>query len=338
LLGGAECLTAKASSSMPMKFQNTNLTCLCAFLVAALTFFTNPVGLAQSSAPAEMQPGAIVITGFKGSVQILNAKSPAGAPPVQGSTLKQGDTIITGATSHVSLAFSNGAVMEIESESKFVVQEYLQEPWDFSPEAWKEMESEPSKSQTTGNLAFGDVTASVKKLKPGSSMQITTPLGVAGIRGTTFRVSSRNNPDGTPSSSSVAVTEGQVEFSPQGGGEPSQVTAGLSSVITVTPGENGQGPTTEPPATSPISEQESGLIQQIVEGLQNAPLSQSFINAMQNSSTEQGDSGSQMNLPPPIGGIGSSIPPINIPQPTPTPTPTPTPEPTPTPTPAPSNL
>ena len=198
-----------------------------------------------SSSPSEakadeMSPGLIVLTAFEGDVKIASAKNPVGIPPSAGAKLQKGDIILTGPNSSASLAFSNGSVLQVQSSSKFSLEDYLQKPWDFDEAAFKKLEKEPTSSQTKLKLDYGDVICNVKKLSATSEMTVSTPLGVAGIRGTTFKLSVSIDSKGKPSASKLSVVEGAVALSSQGSGQaPLLVTSGLASSISVNPAADG---------------------------------------------------------------------------------------------------
>ena len=213
-------------------------------------FFTiSSAVLAQTPKPSsspsetkadEMSPGLIVLTAFEGDVKIASAKNPVGIPPSAGAKLQMGDIILTGSNSSASLAFSNGSVLQVQSGSKFSIEEYLQKPWDFDEAAFKKLEKEPTASKTKLKLDYGDVICNVKKLSSASEMTVSTPLGVAGIRGTQFKLSITLDSQGKPSASKLSVVEGAVALSSQGGGQaPLLVTSGLSSLISVNPAADG---------------------------------------------------------------------------------------------------
>ena len=61
------------------------------------------------------------------------------------------------------------------------------------------------------DLSAGQLVADVKRLKKKSNFSVSTPLGVAGIRGTEFSVTS------SESSASVSVLEGEVVVTDQAG-------------------------------------------------------------------------------------------------------------------------
>ena len=198
-----------------------------------------------SSSPSEtkadeMSPGLIVLTAFEGDVKIASAKNSVGIPPSAGAKLQKGDIILTGTDGTASLAFSNGSVLQVQSGSKFSIEEYLQKPWDFDEAAFKKLEKEPTASKTKLKLDYGDVICNVKKLSAASEMTVSTPLGVAGIRGTTFKLTVRLNANGAPPRVALSVTEGAVALSAAGSGQPPLlVTDGQVSSISVNPAADG---------------------------------------------------------------------------------------------------
>ena len=222
-----------------------------AFQLLAIAFLAFPASAkAQDTADAPMKNGIIVLTAFEGDVKISSSSSDQTQAPTKGAILKQGQIIVTGPKSKASLAFENGIVMEVAPSSKFLIQEFQQAPWDVAPEKLAEMKSEPSKSKTTGFLEYGDIITGVKKLKPGSSLEVSTPLGTAGIRGTDFKTSAVKNSDGTAKSFTVGVASGEVGVRSAGGGESVPVAAGTSSTVAMTPSQGGQGGTIQAPTTS----------------------------------------------------------------------------------------
>ena len=49
------------------------------------------------------------------------------------------------------------------------------------------LEEEPTKSELSAHLDFGELIVKAPKLKKGSSMNLSSPIGTAGIRGTMFQ-------------------------------------------------------------------------------------------------------------------------------------------------------
>ncbi len=146
----------------------------------------------------------------------------------------------------VVLVFSNGATTQLGSDSELVIEEFLQDPFGSDIKV-AEISDEPSQSRTKLALNKGELVGNVKKLKydKGSSFIVQTPVGAAGIRGTTFRIVFR--PGGTGQAFfTLSTASGNVSFealppggSP-GGGTPPAGGQGQGQ---------GQGNTPQPNAT-----------------------------------------------------------------------------------------
>ncbi len=244
-----------------MKYSFSQKTLFPQFLLAMTLWAVMPQLNAQQPIDSKLQPGIIVLTAYEGDVKISLSSNGQTLRPSKGAILKQGHVIVTSPNSRASLAFENGAVMEVGSSSKFAIQEFQQAPWDVSPEKLAEMKTEPSKSKTSGFLEYGDIITGVKKLKSESQLDISTPIGTAGIRGTDFKTSSAKNSDGSPKSFTVSVATGEVGVRSAGGSEAVPVAAGLSSTVSVSPSQAGQGGTISQPTTSTLSaEAGSGIL------------------------------------------------------------------------------
>lgn len=274
--------------------------------------------LAQESVArsSEQQTGTIMIIDVSGDAKVLTSEKPDGVPATKGMNLRIGDTVVTGPGGKVSLAFSNGSLFEVTENTKFSVQEYLQEPWTFTVEGWNKLEKEPTRSQTKAYVEYGELVVKVKKLSEGSAMQVTTPLGVAGIRGTTFVVRVVRNTDGSPRSASVKVTEGRVDFTPQGGGETTAITPGNSVTVSVTVGPNGQIQISQP-VQEALTPQEIALITETVERLVEASTNLPTLGDVPAQTQTGGNADAR---PQPMPNTPNQPPP---PPPTPTPTPVP---------------
>lgn len=127
-----------------------------------------------------------------------------------GTEIAQGYVVNTGNESSVVLAFSNGATINLAQDSSLSIDEFLQDP--FADEvSLSNLTAEPSVSTTKLNLSRGELVGNVKKLNAdaGSTFTVQTPVGAAGIRGTTFRIVFR--PDGTGRAFfSLTTVEGNV--------------------------------------------------------------------------------------------------------------------------------
>ncbi len=254
-------------------------------LIAILLLLSVGIAAAQQAADSKMKPGIIVLTAFAGDVKITTTSSNETHTPSKGATLKQGQVIVTGPNSKALLAYENGIVMEVSASSKFVIQEFQQSPWDVSPENLKEMKTEPSQSKTTAFLEYGDIITGVKKLKPGSSFDVTTPLGSAGIRGTDFKASASKNSNGTPNSFSVGVASGEVGVRSAGSTQTVSVPAGTSSNVSMPSSQAAQSGEIPPPTTGQLSAEAGSTILSSVTTQRSggeAVFSQALVTAAQN--------------------------------------------------------
>lgn len=179
-------------------------------LVFASVAFVPVTTLGQISTPTE--GGLIMVARASGNV---TAVGPNGDTITlkKGSEITQGYVVNTGDNSSVILAFSNGATINLAQDSSLSIDEFLQDP--FSDEvSLAELTAEPTTSTTKLHLSRGELVGNVKKLNSdaGSSFEIDTPVGAAGIRGTTFRIVFR--PDGTGKAFfSLTTVEGNVVLS-----------------------------------------------------------------------------------------------------------------------------
>ncbi|MCF7687959.1 MAG: FecR family protein [Cephaloticoccus sp.] len=140
-----------------------------------------------------------------------------------GVELTQGYVVNTANDSSVVLVFSNGATVNLAQDTSLSIDEFLQDPFadEISVAA---MTAEPSSSTTKLNLSRGELVGNVKKLNTdaGSTFTVNTPVGAAGIRGTTFRIVFR--PDGTGRAFfSLTTVEGNVVLASGTVNMPSEV-------------------------------------------------------------------------------------------------------------------
>ena len=179
-----------------------------------------------------------------------------------GSILKQGTKIRTGKDGTLDLMFDNGAVLEIKPNTDFVIEKFEREAFDTSTVNYKTMVSEPSPSVTKLKVDAGAVLVGVKKLQSQSQFHVATPVGSAGIRGTSFFVKYDKQKRGE--GMLVGVTEGKVEIAtPQGATQP--VRAGEAYGITSNSG--GSTITSNPPAAREFMAQTRGIDRQIRKGV-----------------------------------------------------------------------
>jgi hypothetical protein len=172
-----------------------------------------------------------------------------------GAELKQSDTVVTGSGASVVLVFENGASVRVGADSSLAIEEFAIDPLEQEVKV-SELKAEPTKSRTTLNLSYGEMVGDVKKLNTSSSYSIKTPVGAAGIRGTTFRIVFRPTTDGKAFTFQLSTAEGLVIFqgTAQGGSGAVDVPSDKEVVVT---GEidtaTGTFTVSEPLATTPLS-------------------------------------------------------------------------------------
>ena len=156
------------------------------------------------------QPGRIVIARISGAVTLTSKSDNVVRPAINNEQISAGYIVITAPGASVVLIFSNGATVNLRGDSVLDIETFLQDPFaqDFKV---AEATAEPSTSTTRLNLTRGELIGNVKKLNAadGSSFNIQTPVGAAGIRGTTFRIIFRPDGQGT-AQFSVTTIEGNV--------------------------------------------------------------------------------------------------------------------------------
>jgi len=176
--------------------------------------------LALGAALAHAQHQQITLTRIGPVVEVegLDGSRPK-FEAVNGNEVYENDLVVTsGENSRVILVFSNGATINVGEDSQVEIRQFFQDPFagEFS---FAEATSEPegSISRTQIHLSQGELIGNVKSLNEGSTFDISTPAGAAGIRGTTFRIVFRPGGDGT-AFFSVTTIEGNVVVDIPGAG------------------------------------------------------------------------------------------------------------------------
>jgi hypothetical protein len=177
-------------------------------------------GPIEAVAQSGMQVGSIRVVKVEGRAWQVSTRG-------QQELLREGvfvrtdSRIDTTDSGTVVLLFENGSTIEVKPGTQFVISEFLLDPFDSSKVDYRNIKAEPSKSVTRVSVPEGSIIANIRPLRRGSDFAVATPLGTAGIRGTTFFVQS------SPDSVSVGVAEGAVQFTSSQGGTRS-ITAGNS--------------------------------------------------------------------------------------------------------------
>ena len=141
-----------------------------------------------------------------------------------GKKIDPDTVLLTGKTGTASLLFSNGVLITVKPGSRFFLKKFSQKSFkdenNLNP---SELEEEPSNSELLAHLDFGNLIVKAPKLKKGSSMLVTSPLGTAGIRGTMFQLVAVRNPLTGDITGGVNLISGDISFSEVGGREVSLV-------------------------------------------------------------------------------------------------------------------
>lgn len=173
------------------------LLATAAFLLGAA------ISLAQSSA------GAIKAARVTGSVIKISA-SGAESQLRDGEALLETDTVRTSGNASVVIIFANGSSVHLGETSRLAIVEFKMDPLD-EDIAVAALTNEPSVSRTRLELSYGEMVGNVKTLNSASQYEVRTPVGAAGIRGTTYRIKLNFLPGGQVNFV-LSTQEGSVVF------------------------------------------------------------------------------------------------------------------------------
>jgi hypothetical protein len=144
---------------------------------------------ASANAASNRISGRIIAAKVHGLVTALNKANNMRKELHDSDAVYSGYVVTTAAKSSVVLLFANGSAVNLGEDSSLSIDEFLMDPFDAKYSA-ADAKEEPSTSVTKLTLARGQMVGNVKHLhqENGSSYSITTPVGAAGIRGTTFQI------------------------------------------------------------------------------------------------------------------------------------------------------
>ena len=205
--------------------------------------------------------GAVIIASLKGDVSVIdlfqsNESEKNNAAPETlkaGEIVLQGSTIVSGKNSEVDLLFTNGTSAKIGPDSKLTISAIWQKSFQESEKKVSDIKEETSATRIDLDLEIGDLIVDVKKLKKESSFRVNSPLGVAGIRGTQFRIFIESK------RVELSVLEGDVSFWNQDYGE--KEISNLEKFVLETNNE---------PILKPLNTQEKRTIQGRIISLKKA--------------------------------------------------------------------
>ena len=137
-----------------------------------------------------------------------------------GKKVEEKSIIVTGDSGNASLLFSNGALITIKPGSRFYLRKFAQKSFSADPNANpSQIEEEPSQSELLAHLDFGNLIVKAPKLRKGSSMVLSSPLGTAGIRGTMFQLVAVRNPVTGDITGGVNLISGDITFTDVAGND-----------------------------------------------------------------------------------------------------------------------
>ena len=165
---------------------------------------------------ADKVVSSVIIASVQGEVSSYNMvddfKVTVG-PKSVGRKLSSQSLITTGKNGKIALLFSNGALFTIKPGSRFYLRKYKQlEAVVEGLHPPGKLEEEPTQSELSAHLDFGELVVKAPKLKKGSSMKVTSPLGTAGIRGTMFQFMAVRNPVTGDISGGINLISGDIDF------------------------------------------------------------------------------------------------------------------------------
>jgi hypothetical protein len=205
-------------------FRPITLTYLAGCLASVFRMFGFWLGfglLCSSFAQAKKVSPSVIVASIEGEVSSLSMvddfKVQMGSTSV-GKKINPKTILTTGKTGKVALLFSNGTLITIKPGSRFYLRTYKQlegiVEGSVDPGQLKE---EPTQSELSGHLDYGDLVVKAPKLKKGSSMKLTSPLGVAGIRGTMFQLMAVRNSVTGDIMGGINLISGDIDFTDTGG-------------------------------------------------------------------------------------------------------------------------
>ena len=186
-------------------------------VLLGIVFFNSSLSFA---APTKVKPTTLVVS-LEGEASVYNIKDDFEVTLTSNSIGKKIDTqsiIKTEKNGTLGLLFSNGTLITIKPGSRFFIREYSQQiiSAENLPDPSK-LEEEPSQSKLLAHLDFGELIVKVPKLKKGSTMNLTSPLGTAGIHGTMFQMMAVRNEITGDIMGGVNLISGDIDFTDTNG-------------------------------------------------------------------------------------------------------------------------
>ena len=216
-----------------------------------------------AAAPAKVK-GRIIVASAAGQVTAVSTIDGTSRALKVGDTLSDQTQVVTADGATAILVFSNGATVDLAANSTLKIDEFEQDPFATDLKV-SDMKEEPGTSITKLDLVKGDLVGKVVHLNvdKGSEFTVNTPVGAAGIRGTTFRIVYIPDPKtgkvrfevttstgvvlfkGVASGAGIRIPAGQqvtatFDYTPPSAGNPSgsvPTTPVVTSTMDIPPGE-----------------------------------------------------------------------------------------------------
>lgn len=176
-----------------------------------------PAATATATAEADGTPATVVAVNVKGSVVVQHDQSTETEEVTEGAQLGTSDTITTAADSSIMLVLPSGSLVTLKENSRLKIAVALHSPLVGEALAAPDAEAhETGTSQTSFELAFGQMLTRVRKLNPTSTFTVQTPVSVAAVRGTVFEVSYQVDTRGE-AHYNLSTASGLVQVTPHEG-------------------------------------------------------------------------------------------------------------------------
>jgi formylglycine-generating enzyme required for sulfatase activity len=158
------------------------------------------------SSEAGLSKGSALVLTLAGKVTVVSPSDAKENAAYVNQFLSPGDSLSTDPDSEALLLLTNGTTLSVGANTTFELKAFYQADFKGGDAKVGSLEDEASDSTILLDLKVGDLVVDVRKLKKKSNFEITTPLGVAGIRGTSFRLSA------SADSTKLSVLTGLVGF------------------------------------------------------------------------------------------------------------------------------
>ena len=163
------------------------------------------------AAPARVK-GKIIVARVLGHVEVISNADGHSRTLHDGDFISDQTTVVTAVGSTVILAFSNGATVDVAADTHLNIEQFEQDPFAEDVK-FSELKREPTTSTTRLSLTKGELVGKVVHLNidRGSEFTVQTPVGAAGIRGTTFQITYNPGPNGQ-AFFTITTLDGTVVF------------------------------------------------------------------------------------------------------------------------------